>query len=194
MEFPLLCLFHQNGACLVYLPAWGLSELASSCCGNSLHSLLPNFSGLYEQTFTPRSHYMSAAGHQKLCWMLWGSTGLDSAACVCTGAQSCPTLCDPMDCSPPGSSVHGIFQARILELVAISYSRGSSHPGIKPRYPALAGEFFTTEPLGSLIYLYLFGGGNGKPLQYSCLENSMDREAWWATVHGVAKSQTQLSA
>ena len=39
-------------------------------------------------------------------------------------AQSCPTLCDPMDCSPPGSSVHGIFQARILEWVAISFSRG----------------------------------------------------------------------
>ena len=41
-------------------------------------------------------------------------------------AQSCPTLGDPMDCSPPGSSVHGIFQARILEWVAISFSRGSS--------------------------------------------------------------------
>ena len=37
------------------------------------------------------------------------------------------------------------------------------------------------------------GGGNGNPLQYSCLENPMDRGAWWATVHGVAKSQTQLS-
>ena len=36
------------------------------------------------------------------------------------------------------------------------------------------------------------GEGNGKPLQYSCLENSMDREAWWATVHRVTKSQTQL--
>ena len=42
--------------------------------------------------------------------------------------QSCPTLCDPMDCSPPGFSVHGILQARILEWVAISFSRGSSQP------------------------------------------------------------------
>ena len=41
-------------------------------------------------------------------------------------AQSCPTLCDPTDCSPPGSSVHGILQARILEWVAIPFSRGSS--------------------------------------------------------------------
>ena len=42
--------------------------------------------------------------------------------------QSCPTLCDPMDCSLPGSSVHGILQARILEWAAISFSRGSSQP------------------------------------------------------------------
>ena len=41
-------------------------------------------------------------------------------------AQSCLTLCDPMDCSPPGSSVHGILQARILEWVFIPFSRGSS--------------------------------------------------------------------
>ena len=46
--------------------------------------------------------------------------------CVCSGAQLCPTLCDPMDCSLPGSSVHGIFQARTLEWVAISSSRRSS--------------------------------------------------------------------
>ena len=42
--------------------------------------------------------------------------------------QSCPTLCDPTDCSPPGSSVHGILQARILEWVAMPSSRGSSRP------------------------------------------------------------------
>ena len=49
-------------------------------------------------------------------------------AVLCLAAQSCPTLCDPMDYSPPGSSVHGILQARILEWVAISSSRGSSQP------------------------------------------------------------------
>ena len=43
-------------------------------------------------------------------------------------AQSCPTLCDPMDCSLQGSSIHGIFQARVQEWVAISFSRGSSRP------------------------------------------------------------------
>ena len=45
--------------------------------------------------------------------------------CVCLVAQSCPTLCSPMHCGPLSSSVHGILQARILEWVAISFSRGS---------------------------------------------------------------------
>ena len=45
-------------------------------------------------------------------------------------AQSCPTLCGPVDCSPPGFSVRGILQARILEWVAIPFSRGSSRPGL----------------------------------------------------------------
>ena len=56
--------------------------------------------------------------------------------------------CNPMDCSPPGSSVHGISQARILEWVATSSSRGSSNPGIERASSALAGGFFTTEPPG----------------------------------------------
>ena len=47
---------------------------------------------------------------------------------ACSVAQSCPTLCNPMDCSPPGSSVPGILQARILEWVAISYSQESFQP------------------------------------------------------------------
>ena len=44
-------------------------------------------------------------------------------------AQSCLTLSDPVDCSPPGSSIHGVLQARVLEWVAIAFSRGSSRPG-----------------------------------------------------------------
>ena len=58
-------------------------------------------------------------------------------------AQSCPTLGDPMDCSPPGSSVHGIFQARILEWVAISFSRGSSLSRDRTRVSRIAGRGFT---------------------------------------------------
>ena len=56
--------------------------------------------------------------------------------------------CDPMDCSPPGSSVHAIFQARILEWVAISFFRGSSWPREWTRVSCFAGGFFTTESPG----------------------------------------------
>ena len=51
---------------------------------------------------------------------------LEERRCACSLTQSCPTLCNPVDCSLPGSSAHGTFQARILEWVAISFSRGSS--------------------------------------------------------------------
>ena len=59
--------------------------------------------------------------------------------------QLYPTLCDPMDYSLPSSSVHEILQARILEWVAISYSRGSSQPGIKPQSPSLQADSLPSE-------------------------------------------------
>ena len=63
-----------------------------------------------------------------------------SHACRSRYAPSCLTLCDPVDCSPPGSSVHGIFQARILEWVAISFSRGSSWPRDRTQVSRIAGS------------------------------------------------------
>ena len=66
-------------------------------------------------------------------------------------AQSCLTLCDPMNCSPPGSSAHGILQARILEWVPIPFSRGSSWPRDWAWLSHVAGWFFT-EPLGKSIW------------------------------------------
>ena len=62
--------------------------------------------------------------------------------------KSSPTLCHPMDCNLPGSSVPGIFQARVLDQGAISLSRDLPKPGMEPKSPALAGGFFTTEPPG----------------------------------------------
>ena len=70
-------------------------------------------------------------------------------------AQSCPTLCDPKDCSPAGSSVHGIFQARVLESVAVSCSRGSSRPRDRTcvsMSPASAGGVFTTSATGEALH------------------------------------------
>ena len=57
--------------------------------------------------------------------------------------QSCPTLCDPMDCSPPGSSIHGVSQAGVLEWVAIPFSRASSQPRDWTWVSHTAGRFFT---------------------------------------------------
>ena len=147
--------------------------------------------------------------------------------------QSCLTFCDPMD-----YRIHGILQARILERVAILFSRGSSRPRDWTQVSRTAGRFSTIWATREAPYwMYwmhiikfwwikrcimikpgFLGGSNGKesacnagdlgsipgsgispgerngnPLQYSCLENSMDREAWWVTVHGVAKSRTWLS-
>ena len=142
--------------------------------------------------------------------------------CACSVTQLCLTLCDPMDCSPPGSPVHGIFQARILEWVSVSFSRGSSRDQthiscigrrildysatwkalldisvqmhrtshvvlVVKNPPANAGDIRDeglTHGLGRSP-----GGEHGNPLQYSCLENPMDRGAWRASVF---QSWTQL--
>ena len=91
---------------------WQLSFSVGKCeqmlpGGTSYNMTLPGISGL---TWERRLQFISI-----------------SALCVCMlVAQLCLTLCDPMYCSPPGSTVHGILQARILEQVAISISRGSS--------------------------------------------------------------------
>ena len=66
--------------------------------------------------FTPTQHIWEAGKILRGC------------TCARSVTQSCLTLCDPMDCSSPGSSVHGMFQPRMLEWVVISYSRGSSPP------------------------------------------------------------------
>ena len=62
--------------------------------------------------------------------------------------RSCPSLCDPTGCSPPGSSIDGILQARALEWVAISSCRGLPDPKIKPRFPIPQADSLPNEPPG----------------------------------------------
>ena len=66
---------------------------------------------------------------------------------VCLAAQSCSTLCDPMDCSSPGSSVHGILQAKILKWVAIPFSKGSSQPRDRTQVSCVEADSLPAEPL-----------------------------------------------
>ena len=123
------------------------------------------------QSFTPRwlcklcrasleakstflSVFMGKAGvnHKRLPVFAWSpflQTGRQGSSDLCSVAQLWPTLCGPVDYSLPGSSVHGIFQAKILEGVAISFSKGSSQLAYLTS-PALAGRFFTTTPPGKL--------------------------------------------
>ena len=101
-------------------------------------------------------------------------------------AQSCLTLCDPMDSSPPGSFVHGIFQARILEWVAFPSPGDLPDPGTKLGSPALQAGSLPSEswekPLND-VASNLF-------THSSVL--ARDGGAWWAAVYGVAQSRTQL--
>ena len=80
-----------------------------------------SFIEIYSKVFKILANYING----KIVFWIKPRTTLSHRVVVWSIAQLCPVLCDPMDCSPQGSSVHGILQARILEWVAISSSRGS---------------------------------------------------------------------
>ena len=83
-------------------------------------------------------------GRLRLCILLEGN---GACMCVCSLAQSFATPCNPMYCGPPGSSIHGVSQARMLERLPFLSPGGLSDPGMEPMNlasPALAGRFHTT--------------------------------------------------
>ena len=86
----------------------------------------------------------------------WGQCpGGGEYTLLCLVAQLCPTLHDPMGCSPPGSSVHGILQVRILEWVAMTSSRGSSQPRDWTPVSRVAGGFFTIWATREALWYYI---------------------------------------
>ena len=89
-------------------------------------------------------------------------------------AQLCLTLCDPVDCSPPGSSVHVILQTRILEWIAIPFSRGSSLPSNQILVSCIEGKFFTVWATGKscrdyVLFIFLPFSFILKNYQYRCI-------------------------
>ena len=97
----------------------------------SFHSLFASLCGYFQLIFllTYWFFFFFLFLGQVCCWISVLNSSVYSLYCVhAKSPPSCVTLCDPMDCSPPGSSVHGIHQARILEWVAMYSSRGSSRP------------------------------------------------------------------
>ena len=101
-------------------------NVSISRMGNLASKRLYNVAGTYFPTFPPSTLILIPQPlHLVFFCQTNYSTKSESESEV---AQSCPTLCNPMDCTLPGSSIHGIFQARILEWVAISFSRKSSRP------------------------------------------------------------------
>ena len=137
--------------------------------------------------------------------ILWGFPDGAAAAAAAKSLQSCPTLCDPIDGSSPGSAVSGILQARTLEWIVISVSNAWKWK-VKVKLLSCVWLFATpwtaayiknlpvntnagaVRDTGLIPGLGRFPGeGNGNPFQYSCLENPVGRGAWWATFIGLQR-------
>ena len=106
---------------------------------------------VYTQYFKLPSHSAHGSGGVHSPVMRsgqWATRGSDMCHLQVLVSQLCPTLCDPMDWSPPGSSVHGILQARILEWLPFPSPGDFPDPGIKPRSPALQADSLSFEPPG----------------------------------------------
>ena len=137
---------------------WKSTPVISIC--HFPHVFLP-----YLFVFFPMCSYISSisnmSNHQYSHWSL----------CVFV-AQSCPTLCDPKDCSSPGSSVYVILQARILEWGAISFSRGSSQPRDWTQVSFTTGRCFTIWATREALYNNIHVAYTTWPLPFTCLDIS----------------------
>ena len=103
--------------------------------------------------------FKKKSSKELIIWIIWQDEDiqwllsvevLDSKTVKILDTQLCPTLCDPMNCRPPGSIVHGILQARLLEWVAIPFPRGSFQPRHQTQVSCIAGRFFTIWATGDL--------------------------------------------
>ena len=123
---------------------WGTEILGWQECSNTNELFgQPNRKGnvkkRHEEIFDRTSLEWVEKGKASMSLLMSYSTLVEKVLV----AQLCSTLCNPMDCSPPGSSVHGFLQARILEWVAIPFSKGSSWPRDRTQVSCIAGRLLT---------------------------------------------------
>ena len=151
MLYCVLCLVIQS--CLPLCDPMDCSPPGSSIHGNSpgknpgvgCHALLQGIFPTHDRTqvFCIAGGFFTVwAATRKPPYTYWSEMKWSEVKCS-EVAQSCPTLCDPMDYSLPGSWVHGIFQARVLEWVDISFCRGSSRPRDRTPVSHVVGRRFT---------------------------------------------------
>ena len=122
--------------------------------------------------------------HPPLCFRLWIiPPTLVLAALV---AQSCPTPCDPKDCSPSGSSAHGIILARILDWIANFFSRGFSQPGPQTRVSCIAGRFFPIWATGNnpwISSLPILLSATSLVSPYHLPQDDICQPEWWCCLY-----------
>ena len=129
---------------------WMASTTQSWVWANSGRQWRAGKLGMLQSMAMQRSdmiYWLNNNNIQPLCnfLFLWGEGEV---------AQLCPTLCNPTDCSLPGSSIHGIFQARVLKWVSISFSRGSSQPRDRTQISHIVGRCFTIWATGEVFFFF----------------------------------------
>ena len=143
-----------NGHEFGWIPGVGYGQGGLACCSSWGHKESEMTEWLNWTELKKRWDYQS---HDKITTKytekekfasLHQSKNINESESESEVVQSCPTLCNPMDCSLPGSSVSGILQARILEWVAMSSSKGSSWPRIQAYVSCITGGFFITKSPG----------------------------------------------
>ena len=143
-------------------------------------------------------HYQPSSPEQYICYsssLHWYAVIIQSpqfihlvlySLCFCLVAKLCPTLCNPVDCNPPDSSVHGISQARTLEWVAMPFSRASSQPRDQTQVSCIAGRFLTTWTTSKPCTFYAVVSLLSH-VQLFC--NPMDCNPPDSSVHGISQAR-----
>ena len=121
----------------------------------------------------------------------WGGVCVCVCTCACMHTQQCPTLCNPMDCSPPGFSVHGIFQARVLEWVTLFSSRESSQPRGQTLISCIGRRILYQWATWETLDIYVERESSESEVTQSCLTlcDPVDCSLPGSSIHGIHQAR-----